>query len=123
MVAVSSCKAEYMSTSHCTKEALWLRNLLECLDLPQRDATILYCNNQGTISLTKDATFHVCSKQINVAHHFIQECVEMDQIVFKYLPTHKMPADALTKSVAGPTLTKFRKIMGVQEKGSGDSLD
>jgi hypothetical protein len=58
MVAASSCKAEYMATSHCAKEALWLRSLLGCLGLPQTKATILFCNNLGTITLTKDVSFH-----------------------------------------------------------------
>jgi hypothetical protein len=112
-VAASSCEAEYMATNHCAKEALWLRNLLDCLDLPQREATTLYCNNLGTIALTKDATFHARSKHMDVARHFVRERVEMNQITFKHLPTHLMPADALTKSIAGPKHKEFRKMMGI----------
>lgn len=113
-VAASSCEAEYMAASHCTKEALWLRNLLQCLGMARPDATVLlHCDNQGSISLTKDASLHARSKHIDVAHHFVRERVEMNQVMFEYLPTHLMPADALTKAVPGPKLGRFRQIMGV----------
>jgi Reverse transcriptase (RNA-dependent DNA polymerase) len=115
-VAASSCEAEYTATHHCAKEALWLRSLLGCLGIQQNDATTLFCDNLGTITLTKDASFHARSKHIDVAHHFVRERVEMNQIAFKHLPTHLMPADALTKSVAGPKQTKFQEMMGIYPK-------
>ena len=78
------------------------------------DATVLlHCDNQGSISLTKDASLHTRSKHIDVAHHFVGERVEMNQVMFEYLPTHLMPADALTKAGPGPKLGRFRHIMGV----------
>ena len=121
-VAASSCKAEYMAASHCTKEVLWLRNLLGCLEITQANATVLlHCNNQGAIALTKDASLHSCSKHIDVAHHLVWEHVEMNQIIFQYLPTHKMPADTLTmlhpKSI--PRLTELGdRTMGCRTSAS-----
>ena len=112
-VATSSCEAEYMAASYCTKEALWLRNLLEHLGIAQRNPTTIYCDNQGAISLTKDASLHSRSKHIDVAHHFVRERVETNQVTFEYVPTHRMPADALTKPLTKPKLGKFRRIMGV----------
>jgi hypothetical protein len=120
-VAASSCEAEYMVMSHCAKEALWLRNLLSCLGLPQNKATTLFCDIMGTITLTKDASFHARSKHIDVAHHFVREQVEMNQNIFKYLPTHLMPADALTKPLTGPKQMKFRQMMGIYGKGRSTS--
>lgn len=112
-VATSSCEAKYMAASYCTKEALWLRNLLEHLGIAQRNPTTIYCDNQGAISLTKDASLHSRSKHIDVAHHFVRERVETNQVTFEYVPTHRMPADALTKPLTKPKLGKFRRIMGV----------
>jgi transposase InsO family protein len=115
-VATSSCEAEYMAASHCTKEALWLRNLLKQLDMAQTNPTKLYCDNEGAISLTKDASFHSRSKHIDVAHHFVRERVDANQITFEHVPTHRMPADALTKALARPKFVEFRDIMGVRGK-------
>ena len=60
-VVVLSCEAEYMAASHCTKEALWLRSLLDSLRITTPGPRMLYCDNQGTISLTKD---NVCQEQV-----------------------------------------------------------
>ena len=114
-VAASSCEAEYMAASHCTKEALWLRNLLKCLGIPQIDPTILHCDNEGAISLTKDASLHSRSKHIDVAHHLVRERVEMCHIRVIHLRTHMMPADALTKALPVPKFARFRRMMGLRE--------
>jgi hypothetical protein len=117
-VAALSCEAEYMAMNHCVKEALWLRSLLGFLGLPQEEATTLFCDNMGTIALTKDALFHMRSKHIDMAHHFVREWVEMNHISFTHLPTHLMPADALTKAVSGPKQVKFHEMMGRYQKGT-----
>jgi len=67
-VAASSCEAEYMAAGHCTKEALWLRSLLSGLEIASLGPTVLHCDNQGTISLTKDTSYHARSKHIDVTH-------------------------------------------------------
>ena len=77
---------------------------------------MLHCNNLGTISLTKDASYHAHSKHIDVAHHFVREWVEMKEITFTYLPSHKMLADTLTKSLGGPKQAQFHKMMGILHK-------
>jgi hypothetical protein len=78
-----------------------------------------FCDNLGTISFTKDTSFHARSKHIDVAHHFIRERVEMNQVTFKHLPTHLMPADTLTKSTAGRKQARFCELMGIYSKENG----
>jgi hypothetical protein len=48
VVALSSCKAEYLTATHCAREVLWFRNLLTELGLPQTSPTTIFCDNQGT---------------------------------------------------------------------------
>jgi len=113
-----------MAAGHCAKEALWLRNLLSSLGIPSTDLTTLYCDNQGAVTLTKDASYHSHSKHINIAHHFIHEWVEMKEISFKYLLSHSMPADALTKLLATPKQVKFCKYMGsIQEPSPSHEIE
>ena len=77
---------------------------------------MLCCDNEGAISLTKDVSLHLQLKHIDVAHHFISEHIDADEIAFIHIPTHRMPADALTKLVTKPKLGRFRRIMGVYGK-------
>jgi hypothetical protein len=97
---MSSTEGEYMATCHATKEALWLRTLLQLIGFSQNGPTMIYCDNESVITLTKDPSFHAQMKHINIQHHFIQEHVESHDVTFAHLPTHEMLADALTKALA-----------------------
>jgi Reverse transcriptase (RNA-dependent DNA polymerase) len=112
IVTTSSCKAEYVASCHATKEAMWLRRLLELLGFRQSTTTI-HSDNAGSISLTKDAAFHARSKHIDVQFHYTCERVTAGDILFKYLPTADMPADIMTKALARPKHDKFVMLLGL----------
>ena len=46
VVALSSCEAEYLATTHCVHDVLWFRNLFAELGFPQGQLTTLFCDNQ-----------------------------------------------------------------------------
>ena len=69
--ATSTVEAEYMATSHATKEVIWLRLLMADVGCAQREATMIMCDNQGSISLAKNPTHHSRTKHIDVQYHFI----------------------------------------------------
>jgi hypothetical protein len=66
VVALSSCEAEYIASTHCTKQILWMRSLAEELNLSQFHPTSLYCDNQGTIACTHDPHHHSQMKHIDI---------------------------------------------------------
>ena len=85
-----------MAAAYAIKEGLWLRTLLS--DLGMRLDTIpINADNQGAIKLLKNPVFSMRSKHIDVIYHFARERVTRKDITFKYIPTAKMVADALTK--------------------------
>jgi hypothetical protein len=56
-VALSLCKAEYIGQTNATKETIWLQRLLNEIQPKAANkvqATIIYCDNQGTIALAKN---------------------------------------------------------------------
>ena len=75
IVALSSCKAEYVSTSHCAHDVLWFRNLFLELSYLQTMATILFCDNQGTVSCTHNPHGHTKMKHIAIRYHFIHDYI------------------------------------------------
>jgi hypothetical protein len=75
-VALSTVEAEYMAASNATKEAIWLRVLLEDLGFLQTIATIIHADNQGCIALTCNPVSHSHAKHIDIQHHFICERIE-----------------------------------------------
>ena len=112
IVTTSSCEAEYVASCHVTKEAMWLRRLLELLGHRQ-STTIIQSDNAGSISLTKDAAFHARLKHIDVQFHYTRECVDAKDVLFKYLCTADMPADIMTKALPRPKHDKFTALLGL----------
>lgn len=112
-IALSTTEAEYMATSHCTKEAIWLRKLLADVGFTQEGATSIMCDNQGCIALAKNPTNHSRTKHIDIQHHFIRERVESGEIGLTYCPTQDMVADVLTKALAKDRHERLRSNMGL----------
>ena len=74
IITLSSTEAEYVALTHTAKDILWIHKLLKELSFLHNLSlpTTLYCDNQGAIRLSKDATFHGRTKHIDVHFHFIR---------------------------------------------------
>ena len=73
-VALSTAEAEYMIATKAVKKAIWLKGLVGDLGLQQGD-TLVFCDSQSTIHLTKNQMYHKRPKHIDVRYHFISENV------------------------------------------------
>ncbi|KAJ3559245.1 hypothetical protein NM688_g454 [Phlebia brevispora] len=99
-IALSSMEAEYMAMSHAAREVLWLRNLLTELDIVQKSGTLVNVDNQGAIAYSKLNIFHRHSKHIDIWHHFIHDCIEVNEVKVIYCATNDNIADLFTKPLA-----------------------
>jgi hypothetical protein len=99
-VALSTTEMEYMAASQCTREAIWLRQLLDDVRCKYDAGTLIMCDNQGAIALVKNPVYHARTKHIEVHHYFVREKVARGAIILEYCPTEDMLADVLTKELA-----------------------
>ncbi|GFH18455.1 reverse transcriptase Ty1/copia-type domain-containing protein [Haematococcus lacustris] len=102
-VAMSTAEAEYMAASSAVKEGLWLRKLMQDLQLPG-DCTSIMCDNQAALQLLHNPIASARAKHINVHHHFARERVARGEVSFSYCSTASMVADIMTKPLS---LVKF----------------
>jgi hypothetical protein len=109
----SSTEAEYMACCHAAKEAVWLHMLLHAIGHTQRKATNIQCDNQGTLILTADSSFHSHVKHIDVQYHFSRDCVEHGELTFTYVHTSENMANIFTKPLPEPLFKKFRTMLGI----------
>ena len=112
-VATSSTQAEYQALSSATKEALWLRAFLAELGFIQENATKIQQDNQSTIAIANNPTNHNRTKHINIAHHFIRESIEKNEIELHYCPTSDIIADMMTKPLSRAKFEWCRNYMGL----------
>lgn len=85
-----------MAASNATKEAIWLRVLLEDMGYTQATATVLRGDNLGCIILSRNPSAGTRVKHIDIRHHFIRERIAASEIDLQYRSTKDMVADIFT---------------------------
>nr|GEU84567.1 ribonuclease H-like domain-containing protein [Tanacetum cinerariifolium] len=100
-------KAEYVAVAQASKEAVWLKMLLEELGRKQKKNT-LFCDNQSALYLARDPTFHSKTKHIRVQYHFVREKVEEGIVNMQKIHTDNNVPDYLTKAINGD---KFIEVL------------
>jgi hypothetical protein len=113
VIALSTTEAEYVTITHTTKEALWLRTLIKELFGEIKGPTTLYSDNQSAIALTKDHQHHMRTKHIDIRFHFIQWIIEEGKVRLIYCPTVDMLADLLTKALPTAKVKHFAAALGL----------
>jgi hypothetical protein len=66
---------------------------------PLSSTPVLLADNQGAISLSKNAQFQNRTRHVDVKFHWIREHVDKEHFIIKYIPTADMLADMFTKSL------------------------
>ncbi|GKD54815.1 retrovirus-related pol polyprotein from transposon TNT 1-94 [Tanacetum coccineum] len=75
VVAMLTTEAEYVAAAQASKEAVWLKMMLEEPGYKQEKITLFY-DNQSALYLARNPTFHSKTKHIRVQYHFVREKVE-----------------------------------------------
>lgn len=102
-----------MAASAAVQEAVFLRELLKSMGLPQTEATVIKEDNQAAIALSKNPVTSKRTKHIDIRCHFVREKTESGQIVLEYISTKEQVADLLTKSIAIAGFNELRsKLVG-----------
>ncbi|GKD32151.1 retrovirus-related pol polyprotein from transposon TNT 1-94 [Tanacetum coccineum] len=100
VVAMSTTEAEYVAVAQASKEAVWLKMLLEELGHEQKKIT-LFCDNQSALYLARNPAFHSKTKHIRVQYHFAREKVKEGTVDMQKIYTDDNVADYLTKAING----------------------
>ena len=109
MIALSTMEAEYMALTEGAKQLIWLQRFIWELGIDQSQLVSLRSDNLGTIMLSKDVTYHTCTKHINVTYHFSHEKVASHEAALTYIPMWENIADILMK---GLDLHQHHYLMG-----------
>ena len=85
-------------------EALWLRRILMDVGVQMRMATILRCDDQSCMAITKNTVFHARTKLIEIQCHSVRELIDNEIVELEYCPTSKNAADIFTKALGAEQL-------------------
>ena len=110
-VALSTSEAEYVAACAAAQEALFQRQLMKDVNLPQLDATVIYEDNTGAIAMTENPIDHQRTKHIDIRYHFIRERVANGDIKLVHVATEDQLADLLTKPLVKQKVKSLRERM------------
>jgi hypothetical protein len=88
-----------MVANEATKDAIWLRHLLDEMGIVQKGPMKICCDNQSYMALTRNPEFHGRTKHIKIQMDYIRSKVESGEVEFIYCHTKEMVADIFTKSL------------------------
>ncbi|GKF22634.1 hypothetical protein Tco_0074956 [Tanacetum coccineum] len=93
---LSTAEAEYVSSSACCAQVLWMRTQLTDYGFHFNKIPI-YCDSKSAIAISCNPVQHSRTKHIAVRYHFIKEHVEMGTIELYFVKTDYQLADLFTK--------------------------
>jgi len=93
-VALSTAKAEYMSLTEASKEAIHSKNLANDMGI-LHEKILIYNDNQAAQRLVVNPSSK--SKHISIKEHFIRDVAQRGDIEICYMRSEEMLADILTK--------------------------
>jgi DNA-directed RNA polymerase sigma subunit (sigma70/sigma32) len=69
-------QAEYQALSDFSKEAVFVRLLVQELDFMGQQPVVLFCDNTAAIQLAKNQNYQTKTRYIKVAYHIIRDFVK-----------------------------------------------
>ena len=83
VVSTSSAEAKFRAMAQGFCEGIWLRRLLQELQIPMTELVQVLCDNQSAISIAKNPVHHDRTKHVEIDRYFIKEKIEKGVFEFK----------------------------------------
>jgi hypothetical protein len=112
-MSTSTVEAEYIAASEATKEAVWIRRILQDFRLGNGEPITIKNENQGAIQLTCHPARRQRTKHIDITYHFVRSKQEDRDIDIQFVNSQHQWADFLTKPLPSPRLTTIREAIGI----------
>ena len=119
----STAESEYIAVTEVTKEIIFLRNVLQELQLLPTGPTKIYEDNKACILMANDNMVSARNKHFGMKQQFIREKIKKQIIQLIKIGTNKQRADLFTKNLCRPRFEYLRKlILSPDENHSEEKL-
>ena len=92
-----------------------MRKILVILFGSHLDPTVIHCDNQSCIKISKNPVFHDRSKHIDIWYHHIRDCVQWKIMLLQYISMEDQDADILMKALSRRKFEYHRGRIGVKD--------
>ena len=104
VVSRSSAEAEYRSMASTVSEILWVRWLLQELNIASASPTPLFCDNEAACHIANNPVFHERTKHVEMDCYFVRERIDSKEIQTFHIDSKMQLADLLTKGLGSQQL-------------------
>ena len=111
-VALSTAKAEYIATSACCAQILYMKQTLLDYEVVL-DKVPLLCDNKSAVKLANNPVQHIRTKHIGIRHHFLRDHVAKGDISLENVGTENHLADIFTKPLDEARFCMLRNELNV----------
>ena len=102
-VALSSTEAEFIAACEAAKVILYIRSILDDINIRQEEATTLYEDNQGALLMANSGQLTKRIRHMDTKHFALQQWVDLDLLKLRRIDTADNESDLMTKNL-GRTL-------------------
>ncbi|KAE8655314.1 Coatomer subunit epsilon-1 [Hibiscus syriacus] len=106
-VSRSTVEAEYRSLADTTAEVLWVKAVLDDMNVELSQTPVIWCDNTNTVAMAANPVLHAKVKHVDLDVHFVREKVMDKQLIVNYVPANCQFADVLTKPLV---ITRFQEL-------------
>ena len=98
-IAMSSTEAEFTAACDAARSILYVRFILDEINLPQDKATPLYIDNNGALLMANAQQPTRRTKHMDLKHFALLDWVERDLLILRRIKSSDNFTDSLTKPV------------------------
>jgi hypothetical protein len=118
-VALSTTEAEYVATTQCCAQLLWMRQTLWDFGYNMSKVPLL-CDNKSAIHLADNPIEHIHSKHIGILHHFLRDRRQRGDIDIYHISTENQLVDIFTKLLDEKRFCMLRNELNVLDSRNLD---
>ena len=99
--------------SNACKEAIYLKNSFQELNIPLQLPIVIFCDNKSTCWLAENRSLSERSKHFAIDELFVRDYVKDKTICVKFVKSEANLADPMTKAYGEPKLKEWYARMGI----------
>ena len=85
IISLGIVEVEYIAACFASCETIWIQKLVSILFDMELDTTMILCDNQSCIKMTKNPVFHDKSKHIEIRYFYIRDMIQKGAIKLQYV--------------------------------------